>query len=104
MNNSDKLKGRQTDKRFIMGEVMRELDRAQRRFEPFYSAHEGYAVIKEELDELWEEIKDNKRDLHEYKDAMAKEALQLTAMGLRFLVDLDQMRGGALQGERNDTN
>ena len=35
-------------------EVQEELARAQELHEPFNSAHEGYAVILEELDELWE--------------------------------------------------
>ncbi|MBA7577647.1 hypothetical protein ES708_19500 [subsurface metagenome] len=51
----------------------------------FNSYHEGYAVIKEELDELWEEVKkypnqDNKN--------LKKEAIQIGAMALRFVYDL----------------
>ena len=52
----------------------------------FNSHHEGYAVIKEELDELWEEIR--KRDGLRMKPLLKKEAVQVGAMALRFLVDL----------------
>jgi len=63
-------------------EVLAELDRATAKFGPFNSAHEGYAVILEELDELWDEIKKN--------DAVnvRKEAVQVAAMALRFLMDI----------------
>jgi hypothetical protein len=48
------------------------------------SLHEGYAVILEELDELWDEIKKQRCD----NSALVKEASQVAAMGLRFLIDL----------------
>lgn len=68
-------------------EVAAELERAERRFGPMASAHEGYAVVLEELDELWAEVKDNKRLPDEYRAAMRKEAMQVAAMALRFIVD-----------------
>ena len=52
----------------------------------FNSPHEGYAVLLEELDELWDEIK--KKDIN--KAAMKEEAIQVGAMALRFLVDLSE--------------
>jgi|GEM_PF-5944413 len=51
---------------------------------PLRSAHEGYAVILEELDELWEEIKRKDRD----KKRMRAEAVQVAAMATRFLIDV----------------
>lgn len=67
-------------------EIVHEYLRARKLFAPFNSAHEGYAVIKEELDELWDEIKKNgeKRDLQ----SMRKEAIQIGAMALAFILDL----------------
>lgn len=53
---------------------------------PFNSAHEGYAVILEELDELWDEVK--KKAIERSNDKMTKEAVQVGAMALRFLVDV----------------
>ena len=34
-----------------------ELHRASEKHSAFHSGHEGYAVILEELDELWDEVK-----------------------------------------------
>ncbi len=52
----------------------------------FNSLHEGYAIIKEEFDELWEEIKlKNPNQLN-----LQKEAVQVGAMVLAFLVELVQ--------------
>lgn len=59
-----------------------EIKRAQEKFPPFAGAHEGYAVLLEEVDELWHEVK------HGTRDRMREEALQVAAMALRFLVDI----------------
>lgn len=73
-----------------MDEVLDELDRAVDCFDPFASAHEGYAILKEEVDELWELVK-RKGDLlngtprHE---AMRREACQVAAMAVRFMLDV----------------
>jgi cupin superfamily acireductone dioxygenase involved in methionine salvage len=64
--------------------VTAEVERATAKFSPFNSAHEGYAVIEEEFDELWDEIKLKERD----DVRMAKEAVQLGAMAVRFLMDV----------------
>ena len=54
--------------------------------EPFNSAHEGYAVLLEEVDELWDEVKvrRSQRDLNK----MRKEACQVAAMAIRFMIDV----------------
>lgn len=65
-----------------------ELLRAIKNNKPFNSAHEGYAVIKEELDELWDEIKNNPKNWKRIQE----EAVQVAAMGMRFLMDLENMR------------
>lgn len=66
--------------------VMTELAHAEANFPPMHSEHEGFAILKEEVDELWDEIKKNprKRD----KAALRREAVQVAAMALRFLNDL----------------
>jgi hypothetical protein len=64
--------------------VVREFARANHIHPQFNSAHEGYAVILEEMDELKAEVW--KRN-HE-PDLMRKEAVQVGAMALRFLVDV----------------
>jgi hypothetical protein len=67
-------------------EVVNEYCRAVKKFGPFNSAHEGYGVILEELDELWDEIK--MKDGARSNESMKEEAAQVSAMGLRFLVDV----------------
>jgi hypothetical protein len=55
---------------------------ARRKFAPFNSSHEGYAVIAEELDELWDDVKANNID------HAIEEAIQVGAMALRFIADM----------------
>lgn len=38
-------------------EVAEEVDRAREMFPDLHSPHEGWAVIREEVDELWDEVK-----------------------------------------------
>jgi hypothetical protein len=61
-----------------------ELKRAMVKFGPFRNGHEGYAVILEELDEMWQEVK------HGTRARAREEAVQVAAMALRFLVDLPE--------------
>lgn len=68
----------------LLAVIDQELDRATSRFDRFNSPHEGWAVIREELDELWEHVKGNTgRD----EDAMI-EAVQIATMALRYVYDL----------------
>jgi len=62
-----------------------ELKRALR-WPPMNSAHEGYAVLAEEVDELWDhvKVKQGERNIPE----MTYEAVQVAAMALRFIVDV----------------
>lgn len=66
--------------------VLNEYDSASSKFEPFNSAHEGYAVLAEEVDELWDEVKGH--DGYERTARMRNEAVQVAAMALRFLTDI----------------
>ena len=67
--------------------ITAELSRAREKHHAFHSGHEGYAVIREELDELWDAIKRDKQYLR-YSGLAAYEAVQVAAMAVRFLVDL----------------
>jgi len=66
------------------GEAAYELMKAIEKFPTFNSPHEGWAVIKEELDELWKHVMENTA---RGQDAR-KEAIQIAAMGLRYALDL----------------
>jgi hypothetical protein len=84
------------------GLVLAELARAQAKHHDFHSGHEGYGVILEELDELWDAIKADKQFLR-YSGAPAKEAVQVAAMAIRFLVDLCDYDGAAAFVAGQDT-
>ena len=71
-----------TKEEIALNEVISEYKQATQKFGSFASTHEGYAIILEEVDELWAEIKQNSN-----KTTMRSEAVQIAAMGLRFMVD-----------------
>jgi len=67
----------------VLKAVMGEYHEAIRIHPPFNNRHEGYAVLLEEVDELWAEIK--KRDPSMV--ILAREATHIAAMAIRFAVD-----------------
>jgi hypothetical protein len=77
----------------ILIEVQKELMTAMQKFPDFNSGHEGYAVLREEVDELWTEIKAKEAN----KDRIKKEAIQVAAMAIRLIFDLDYQ---AIEKER----
>lgn len=62
-----------------------ELERAERMHDPINSLHEGYAIIAEELDEVWDEVrkKTHKRDHAKIR----AELVQVAAMAIRTAMD-----------------
>ena len=66
--------------------VKDEFEHAIDKYPEMASLHEGYAILLEEVEELWDEVKKkpSKRD----KDKLRGEAMQVAAMALRFIVDL----------------
>ena len=66
--------------------VLYELRSAQTAFPVFHGPHEGYAVILEEMDELWDEIRRKPNDRLSIR--LREEAAQVAAMALRFMIDL----------------
>lgn len=67
----------------VMDDIEQELYRARVKHPPMASLHEGYAVILEELDEVWDEVKKQERDL----DAVRAELIQVAAMAARMALD-----------------
>ncbi len=65
--------------------VSEELKRARHMHGPVNSIHEGYAVILEELDEVWDEVKKKtkERNLQE----LYKELIQVSAMAQKMAED-----------------
>lgn len=70
----------------LLAVIDQELERATSRFDSFNSPHEGWAVIKEELDELWSHVMGNTGRTEE---AMV-EAVQVATMALRYVYDLGE--------------
>jgi len=72
----------------IGNELADELDdalhRAITKHKPFNSPHEGYAVILEELDELWDEVR-AWQPADKNRAEMRKEAIHVAAMAIRFI-------------------
>jgi hypothetical protein len=111
-----------TDAQKIAEEALAELERAEAKFAPFNSAHEGYAVMLEEVEELWDVIKLNPKKMS-WEDIqksgygvaalrhretkrpdpvladdsqrawMRDEAIQVAAMAIRFVKCLDDQWG-----------
>jgi len=75
-----------TDVEDILYDVNDEVRRAMGEFPSFNSSHEGYAVIKEELDELWDEVK--KKRHSRSNELLREEAIQVAAMAVRFVHDV----------------
>lgn len=72
----------------VLDEVRDQIKRAMIKHAPMHSPHEGISFLKEEVDELWEHVKyDTGRTLE-----ARKEALQIAAMAIRYVVDLIDAR------------
>lgn len=59
----------------------------------FHNAHEAYAVLLEEVDELWDEVKKNPKKMLPAEQLMWRqkkytEAIQVAAMAIRFAVEV----------------
>lgn len=98
----------------IVLDALIELKKANAKFPAFNSPHEAWAVLYEEVDELWDVVKMNPRKLTPedmgvsevsihpgdlkreqkkfYHDRLQHEATQVAAMGLRFLAMVARLR------------
>ncbi len=73
---------RDSQVKWALDQVRAELDQAMRAFPPMRSPHEGWAILREEVDEMWDEIKRNDFD------GGLEEAIQVAAMAIRYIHDL----------------
>lgn len=73
-------------------EVQQEVMTAKARHGKWHSAHEGYAVLAEEVDELWDEVKKRSTTLGGTRDIgkLRREACQVAAMAIRFMTEIGQ--------------
>lgn len=65
--------------------VARELKGANAAHPPMNSLHESYAVILEELDELWDHVRLKQSERN--PALIRKELIQIAAMAIRTIVD-----------------
>lgn len=75
-----------------LADVIAEFYRAKDIYPPMNSAHEGWAVLREEVDELWDEIK--AKECTRNHDRLRKEAVQVAAVAVRFVIDVCDSKGG----------
>ncbi|KLU66321.1 hypothetical protein DEAC_c17200 [Desulfosporosinus acididurans] len=69
----------------IVSDVCTELQKTMTKWPLFNSRHEGYGVILEELDELWDEVKKRNPDVKN----MRSEAVQVAAMAMKFIMSME---------------
>lgn len=68
----------------ILNEIHAEVIRAKSKHPGDYNSfHEAYAVLLEEVDELWDDIKADKSP-----DVIRKEAVQVAAVAFRLIKEL----------------
>lgn len=70
----------------IFMEIEEEFMSATKKFGTFHNAHEGYAVLLEEVDELWENVKLNQSNSRRNK-LIHSEAIHVATMALRLIYD-----------------
>lgn len=70
----------------ICEELRKEVVFAEANYPAFASAHEGYSIMLEEVDELWEHVKVKQKNRNVAE--MRKEAVQVAAMAIRFIKDV----------------
>ena len=98
------------DKDMIETMIISELHKAEKKFKPFNSGHEGWAIIKEEIEEMqeilygidyymdaiWNYVRENSttqqlfhaQKMYDVTLDIIKEAIQVAAMCKRFQKDL----------------
>lgn len=87
----------------ILNEIFTETAKAATKYAPMNSCHEAFGVIKEELDEYWDEVK--LYNLHKGRDTRPRqreELIQLAAMAVRAIYDT--IDNGRKDGEIIGTN
>ena len=77
-------------------DVEKEVTKAESKFPPFHSAHEGISIIREEFEELWDHVKVDTGYSHE----AYTEATQLAAMAVRYMRMVMNRRVAGRTGEK----
>jgi hypothetical protein len=72
----------------VMAAIKAEAGRASMKHPAMHSHHEAYAVIKEEFEEYWDEVKKGGATRPRDQKALKKELIHTAAMCARALYDL----------------
>lgn len=76
----------------LVEEIDREVLASDRHEKTFASLHEAYAVILEELDEVWDITKQKRKNRN--ADELRKEFVQVAAMAIKGVKSMDNFVGG----------
>ena len=76
----------------IASAIFAEVERAKCHRDHFPSLHEAYAVILEELDEVWDIARQKRRERNELE--LRKELIQVAAMAVKALGSMENFIGG----------
>ncbi len=71
----------------VLAQIGASYAKARAKHAPMHSAHEGYAILSEEVDELWDEVKAWQPGFANRAE-MRKEALHVAAMALAFIIEV----------------
>jgi len=74
--------------------ILDEVERAKRHGTTFASLHEGYAVILEELDEVWDITRQKRCERDELE--LRKEFIQIAAMAIKAIESMPNFIGGSV--------
>jgi len=81
----------------IATEIMDEFDRAVAMHGGFASLHEAYAVLDEEVDELWETVRLKNDGPQGNRLFMARrEAIQVAAIAMKLISQIDEWQDNAV--------
>lgn len=70
-----------------LNEIKNELERASTMYHKYHSDHEGFAVLLEEVDELWDAVRLKQSDPTR-KEKIKEELIQIAATAHRYLNDM----------------
>jgi len=70
----------------ILEDIKKEFETASVKWAAFNSLHEAYAIVLEEVNELWEEVKASQKNPSRIKYTR-EEAIQVATMAIRLIYD-----------------
>lgn len=71
----------------VLSEVYNKIDKVKNKYpENYNSAHEGYAILKEEVEEFWVEVKKNETIRDKIK--MREELFDIMTVAARCILEL----------------